>query len=97
MGCVVSLGCYAPNEECSKAGIDRGLFAVLFEVEQGSIYVRAAGQGMENGICWGRLMRMRVAKDHGLRSWVRSMDRVKCGVGCAVSLWAEKESKSLIT
>jgi hypothetical protein len=54
-------------------------------------------QGMENGICWGRLMRMRVAKDHGLRSWVRSIDRVECGVGCAVSLWAEKESRSLIT
>ena len=35
---------------------------------------------MENGVCWGRLMRMRVAKDHGLRSWVRSIDRVEYGV-----------------
>lgn len=42
MGCVVSLGCYAPNEECSKVGMERGLFAVLFEVGHGSICVRGA-------------------------------------------------------
>lgn len=53
-----------------------------------------SAQGMEDGVCWGRLMRMRVAEDHGLRSWVRSIDRVEySGVGCAVSSGGRKRAE----
>lgn len=42
MGCVVSLGVMRPTKNAPEAGMDRGLFAVLFEVEQGNICVRGA-------------------------------------------------------
>ena len=86
-------GVMRPTKNVLKAGMDRGLFAVLFDAEQGNIYVREAA-GMIKEWRMGRLMRMRVAKDHGLRSWVRSIDRAECGVGCAVSCGQKKSRKA---